>query len=526
VTINIHDAEGVRVIDVLPGVVVEKLALLTRHRKGLKIYAYHTFLIHFLLRLSIPAIHVPSQSLRAASPETSAVVLGGSAESLDKILHIIANLPVADVSVFIVQHILEESENHLDKLLKVRTDYEVIMPQHLMPINKGTIYIAPPGHHMKVSNGLIYLTRDQKVKLARPSIDVLFNSITREYGDHAIGALLCGYGEDGIEGIRALKNAGGVILLESPEECRDASILPTKARKSGQYENVLGLRALTCFLASAVAGRKREIDRHLINLFLEAVFDIYGYDFRGYQQGTIERRIDKLIGMLNLKNFFEFQREIFSDPSAFERFFVEISINVSSFFRHPKQFRLLREEILPYLDSFPFLKIWSAGCATGEEVYSLAFLLDEMGMLEKTQLFATDINRYVLDQAKTGLFPLNSLAESRENYLKAGGKRSFDSFIENEGLFIKVPERYCHRILFHHHSLAHDGVFNEFQLILCRNVLIYFDPPLHQKVMGRFAKSLHRDGCLVLGPNESLGSGDWGSYFATYTQNQHIYRVA
>jgi chemotaxis protein methyltransferase CheR len=245
----------------------------------------------------------------------------------------------------------------------------------------------------------------------------------------------------------------------------------------------------------------------------------------GYQQGTLERRVDKLVRLMGERDFFEFQREVLSDPAAFQHFFLEMSINVTSFFRHPDQFRLLREEVLPYLDSFPLIKVWSAGCATGEEAYSLAFLLDELGILDKTYLFATDMNPHVLRQAEAGLFPISCLEESRLNYQLSGGKRRFDDFVENvHGMYLKVPERIRRRILFHHHSLVHDGVFNEFQLIVCRNVLIYFVPALQKKVMERFANSLHRDGFLMLGPSESLGSGAGERWFTAFRGDLKAYR--
>ncbi len=508
----------------LPGDLMMLLAQCLDRGQSLKIFAYHSYLLHSLLRLGLPAIYVPSRTTHSGTRVCSAVALAGSAESLDKILYLVERLPAAAVTVFVVQHLPEESVNHLDKLLRVRTDYEVLMPQHLIPVASGTIYVAPPGHHMKISNGLVYLTRDRKREFARPSIDVLFESLAREYGESALGLLLCGYGKDGLQGIAELRAAGGYVLVEESDECSPARALTDQARDSGNYDLLLGIKAMAAFLSCAVTEHCREPSEEQLGMFLDALYNRYGYDFRGYQQSTLRRRIDKTMRLLSLNSFFEFQRAVFDDPGVFERFFEELSINVTEFFRHPEQFQYLREQVLPYLDSFPHIKLWSAGCATGEEVYSLAILLDELGMLDKTQIFATDINAHVLEQARAGLFPRDALASSRSNYLAAGGSKRFDDYVQDNGRFLQLANRYRDRILFHHHSLAHDGVFNEFQLILCRNVLIYFDKNLHRRVLERFSRSLHADGFLVLGPHEGLGAGDGRRFFRVCEQARHCYR--
>ncbi|CAK0751596.1 chemotaxis protein methyltransferase CheR [Gammaproteobacteria bacterium] len=534
----------------LPAEVIAGLAALIQVGRPLKIYTYEVFLMHALARLGLPVIQVEYREACPRLGEITALVIGGSAESLAPLLHIIEHLPVSPLTIFIVQHIPEDQENILDRLLRVRTGYTVVMPTHLMPVRPGTLYIAPPGHHLKVANGRVYLTRDPKVQFARPSLDVLFETVAAEYGKQALAVLLCGFGQDGVEGSAAIRHHGGWVVVEDNAECHGASLLPDSAKASGACDYVLDLAGLTCFLASLVVGRavprrenagngfpsnqptlplptekNLETDGKLIGLFLEAVNSRYGYDFRNYQKGTVERRINKLVSLLGVTDFFALQLEILSDPAAFELFFTEMSVAVTEFFRHPEQFYRLREEIFPYLDSFPLVKIWSAGCATGEEVYSLAILLDELGMLEKSTLFATDMNPYVLRQAEAGFFPRASLETGRANYLRTGGKESFDAYLEDcDDLFLKVSPRLQRRILFHRHSLVHDGVFNEFQLILCRNVLIYFKSELQHEVLERFARSLHRDGFLMLGPSESLTPGAGERFFTNYHREQHIYR--
>lgn len=314
--------------------------------------------------------------------------------------------------------------------------------------------------------------------------------------------------------------------MEDSDDCPVAKWLTDTAARQGQYTHILNIYEICSFIGSALAedGARRQPSQPAIQTFLEAINARYGYDYRGYQEGTVERRIQNIMAMLRIDSFFELQRRVLADPEVFRWFFLEMSIEVTGFFRHPEQIRLLREEIFPYLESFPNLRIWSAGCASGEEVFSLAIVLDELGMLAKARIFATDINTDALSQAQAGLFPLDKLEENRANYLNSGGPRRFDDYVENNGLYLKVAERIRERVLFHQHSLVQDGVFNEFELIVCRNVMIYFKPELQKAVMSRFVKSLHPEGFLLLGPQEGTLASDSGEWFTEYKPHSRLYQ--
>ncbi|CAG0944149.1 partial Chemotaxis protein methyltransferase, partial [Candidatus Brocadiaceae bacterium] len=367
----------------------------------IKLVIYRELLAHTLARLNIPFRKVLSQPLIDKSlTDCRAIVLAGSARSLDKIMHIISCLPDADISVFIIQHIREDQTNLLDKLLKVITNYRVMMPHHLMPVETGVIYIAPPAHHLHVAHGLIYLTRDKKIQFARPSIDVLFESIAYEYGNNALAALLCGFGQDGVQGCAILKEKGALVLLEKSEECEDAVFLLNKVKSAGYFHHILSCDAIASVVSATAIGEKAEPSGQLQQLFLTAIKTTYGYDLLGYQRDSIERRIKSIMLSFGTHYFADFQRLILGDAKLFQRFIIEISVGVSHFFRHTEQMCVLRNEILPYLASFPLIKIWSAGCSTGEEAYSLAILLHELGLLNKSRVFATDINPYLLELAK------------------------------------------------------------------------------------------------------------------------------
>lgn len=516
--LNFYDA------DTLPPDIIGAIAERFARAGPLKIVAYRALLAHSLMRLDLPVKQVSNHVQRFSPLPFRAVALAGSAHSLDKILHIVAHLPLSDAAIFVVQHVMEDQPNLLDQLLKTRTDYVVLMPQNMMPVKGGTIYVAPPGFHMKVAHGYVYLTSDRKIQFARPSVDVLLESLASEYGACVLAALLCGFGRDGVAGCAALRLAGACVLVEDGDECHEARAMPDAARQAHHFDHVLKCAAIASVTAATLAGDDASPCGELLELFLSALVSQYGYDFRGYQRDSLERRIRSLMLHFGLQRFGDFQREVLSDAALFARLCAELSVGVTSFFRHPEQFRLIREEILPYLASFPMIKVWSAGCSTGEEAYSLAVVLEELGLLERSQIFATDINHYLLELANSGLYPAGSLATDRENYLVSGGLRCFDAYLASVGRFLTVLTRLRQRIMFHRHSLADAGVFNEFQLIVCRNVLIYFKAELQREVLQRFAQSLHADGFLVLGPKDGLTLLAEEAGFVPYRAGTCIYR--
>jgi chemotaxis protein methyltransferase CheR len=507
-----------------PGVIAALAQCLDR-KVQLKIVSYHSLLGHSLMRLGFAVHQVAPRRTRRPIAGCKAIALGGSANSLNVILEIIAHMPLSDCTFFIAQHIAADQTNLLDKLLQVRTDYRVLMPHQMVPVEPGTIYIAPPGHHMKVAQGLVYLTQDRKVQFARPSIDILFESLAQEFGENVLGILLCGYGRDGVAGCAALKAAGATVLIEDPKTCADAKAMPEAAIEANAFHHILGQSAIASVAAAAVLGEQAAPNSELLDLFLEAVWEHHNYDFRGYQRASLERRFKVLMSQFGIPGFCDFQLAVLSDPAFFNRMVAEISVGVTSFFRHPEQFRALRDEVLPFLASFPVLKVWSAGCATGEEAYSLAILLDELGLLGNSRIFATDSNFYLLELARCGLFPLQSLEASRENYLKSGGS-NMDAHFENTNHYLEIRKHLRQNLIFYRHSLAASAVFNEFQLIVCRNVMIYFDAELQHRIFDCFVRSLHRDGFLVLGPQDGLAHTASMHGFVPLAAGSHIYRLS
>jgi len=244
-------------------------------------------------------------------------------------------------------------------------------------------------------------------------------------------------------------------------------------------------------------------DREL-ELLIQEMYDYHGYDFSGYSRASLRRRVERIFHLDGHRSFGDLLSRVRQDPEYLARLVEEVTVNVTEMFRDPLFYKVLRQEILPVLATKPFLRIWHAGCSTGEEVYSMAIVLYEMNLLNKTLLYATDLNAHVLEVAREGVFPLRTMVQYSENYRLSGGLFDFsDYYTANYGL-AKFRDMLSDRMVFSQHNLVSDGSFNEFDLILCRNVLIYFDKDLQDRALGLFDDSLSRLGYLALGTKETL----------------------
>ncbi|MEG3640813.1 CheR family methyltransferase [Magnetococcus sp. PR-3] len=503
--------------------ILKALVILQAQAHGVVIIAYHPNLVQDLHRLGLPCRFKGMIRKDHQPSPIQALAIGGSTDSLDKLLNIVALLPVSQCVLFVIQHICEDRLSYLDQLLQSRTDYRMVVPHHLSPLEPGTIYVAPPGLNMRVAHGLIYVTEDAKQDYARPSIGVLFESLAREFGPKLLAALLCGEGRDGVDAMGLIKQLGGLALVEQGSDCSATSMVESAVVEE-KFSLVLSWQEIASFFAAA-AQPELPASSALIDTFLQGVESRYGYAFKNYAPGTLQRRVQKIISESGMDNFFHFQKEVLTKTGCFERLFQAFSIGVTHFFRHPEQLDHLQTYHFPYLQSFPHLRIWVAGCATGETCYSLAILLHEAGLLPRTQIYATDINPIFLQQARNGLYPLSGLSEASQNYQFSGGRYHFENYIHQHGPFYAMDPMLQDKILFCQHSLANDGVFNTFQLILCSNVIIYFNRTLQTEVMDLFSRSLHKDGLLMLGPKEGLSGGDGERHFKAENAKMRIYRL-
>lgn len=241
-----------------------------------------------------------------------------------------------------------------------------------------------------------------------------------------------------------------------------------------------------------------------LEILLNDLLEVYRYDFTDYSRASLKRRISRVLRLDKFPSFAEFRYKVRTDPEYFKRFVEQITVNVTEMFRDPSFYKFLRSEILPILSTYPLIRIWHAGCSTGEEVYSMAILLEEANLLHKSLLYATDINPNVIKKGITGIFPLSQMKQYSENYILSGGIRDFSIYYSAKYNVAKFNEELRAKVIFATHNLVSDRSFNEFQLILCRNVLIYFDQDLQQKVFTLFDQSLEQLGFLALGSKETL----------------------
>jgi len=241
-----------------------------------------------------------------------------------------------------------------------------------------------------------------------------------------------------------------------------------------------------------------------IDLLLEAIFRKYGYDFRNYARASIERRIRQFLPKSGCRSILEMVEKLLRDKPFFSRMVRDFSITVTEMFRDPHVYARLRQNIIPLLGTHPFIKIWHAGCASGEEAYSLAIILKEEGLYDRSTLFVTDFNDEALEKAKHGIYPIDRIKDATRNYIAGGGKTSFSEYYQAHYNSIAIDGALRKNMTFANYNLVTDGVFGEMQLILCRNVLIYFDRELQNRVLELFTESLCRGGFLCLGTKESL----------------------
>ena len=267
-----------------------------------------------------------------------------------------------------------------------------------------------------------------------------------------------------------------------------------------------------------------ELEQIEIELLLEGIYRRYGFDFRAYAYASIRRRLWKRIEAEGLLTVSALQERILHEPAMMERLLLDLSINVTAMFRDPSFYKVFREVVVPTLRTYPFIRIWHAGCATGEEVYSMAILLEEEGLYERSRIYATDINEVVLQKAKAGIFPLDRMQEYTENYIAAGGKRAFSDYYVAKYDGALFSPNLTRNVVFSQHNLVTDRSFSEFNAILCRNVLIYFDKSLQSKVHGLFYDSLAIFGVLALGSRESLRFSPYEDSYEQINGPEKIYR--
>ena len=275
-------------------------------------------------------------------------------------------------------------------------------------------------------------------------------------------------------------------------------------------------------------GTYNESNTDLLNiemqLLMEAIFLRYGYDFRNYSKAHIRRRVLHHLSMSLIPNVTLLQERILRDRNFFNNFLDDLSINVTEMFRDPEFYKSLKTNIIPKLKTYAYFKVWHAGCATGEEVYSIAILLKEEGLLDRCQIYATDFNRKVLEIAKEGVYQKSEIEQYEKIYVLSGGEGKLSDYYKSRYGSVIFEKSLSSKVVFADHNLVTDNVFAEDNLILCRNVLIYFEKSLQDQVIGLFYKSLVSGGILCLGTKESIKFSGYEKLFDVVDEKQKIYK--
>lgn len=269
------------------------------------------------------------------------------------------------------------------------------------------------------------------------------------------------------------------------------------------------------------AEKIREIE---IKLLLDALYFRYGYDFRNYDRLSLDRRIGKCLETCSFTHISEIIPRLLYQGEFLNRLVHALAVNTTEMFRDPLTFAALRVNVFPILESYPFINIWHAGCASGEEVYSMAILLHEAGLLDKTRLYATDIDEEILLRAREGIYSADRLELFEDNYRRAGGNRHLSAYFSSGYGLFRMDERLRENMIFANHNLVTDGIFAEIHLLLCRNVLIYFDATLREHTLRLFHDSLTRGGFLCLGSSESLLLSGMEDRFAPVSARERLFR--
>jgi len=274
---------------------------------------------------------------------------------------------------------------------------------------------------------------------------------------------------------------------------------------------------------SAVTSQAKTEDIE-IRLLLDAIYLKYHYDFRGYAMASVKRRLNQARERFNCRSFSMLQDQVLHEPALLPDLLQYLTVQVSEMFRDPLYFRTIREKVVPHLRTYPSLKVWIAGCSTGEELYSMAILFREEGLFDRTMFYATDINGDALKKAESGVYGLDRLKLFTENHRLSGGKTSLSDYYVAAYGAASFDKSLRKNTVFSDHSLATDAVFAETQLISCRNVLIYFNKDLQDRAIGLFSQSLARKGFLGLGAKESLRFSEHAERFTEFARDERIYQ--
>lgn len=456
------------------------------------------------------------------------VVVGSSAGGIEALSRLVSSLPKDfPAPVVLAQHMHPEHESHLGEILSRPERLPVKTISGNEPLEVGIVYVVPADRHVTITEAEIEVSEDGYGR-PKPSIDLLMTTASEVYGENLIAVVLSGSGSDGTDGARAVKAAGGTVIVQDPESAKfsgmPASIAPNTVDIVSELDDIGA--TLSNLLSGSAASEDKDEEIELTE-FLEELKERNGVDFRDYKRPTIVRRLARRFAAVGVEELAGYRRYLGEHPEEYRQLVNTFLIKVTEFFRDPEQFEYLRDEVLPRIiersqQSDEQIRMWSAGCATGEEAYSLAILLsDALAATESespagpdVRIFATDLDEGAVDHARRGIYPASALSVLSEEQVS----RYFE---EIGGLYyVRQPIRSM--IIFGEHDLAQRSPFPRLDLVVSRNVLIYFTPELQRRTLQLFAFSLKDDGYLMLGASES--TSPLSEHFATVDRNHNVFQ--
>ncbi|MFD2515523.1 chemotaxis protein CheB [Pontibacter locisalis] len=473
----------------------------------------------------------PNQQPQSFSADHYLVGIGASAGGLEAIHKLFDHFPNnSSFSFVIVQHLSPDHKSLMAELLSKHTRMQVQEAEDKMLTKPNCVYVLPSGKQLTLKHGRLRLTDKERTREPNFAIDVFFESMAKDLGKYAIGVVLSGTGTDGTRGVKAIKAAGGMVVVQEPGNAKFDG-MPRSAIDTGSVDYVLSPE----MMPSKIIGYTRQvplvkslIERNIpsedsvLQEILDLICSQTKTDFTNYKQGTIKRRVKKRMDHLKVESLEEYLGYLHKKPAEISILCQEFFINVTQFFRDKEAFESIENEVIPKIieEKGPGepIKVWVTACSTGEEVYSLAILFqeafDKLGREATVKLFATDIDQDAISKASKGVYPLSIAKEVSEERLNRFFRFKNEKYI--------VSEEIRKLVVFAQHDLQKDPPFSRIDLISCRNMLIYLNPGLQNKVMAVFPYALNLHGYLFLGPSEHIG--DLKSFFVEENRKWKIFR--
>jgi two-component system CheB/CheR fusion protein len=462
------------------------------------------------------------------------VGVGASAGGLDSLEKLFRNMPDRSGLAFVViQHLSPDYKSMMVELLSKYTNMAIRQAEDGMQVERDTVYLIPPKGSLKVSDGKLCLSRRSgQTHVLHLPIDIFFRSLAEDMEQRAIGIILSGTGSDGTLGSRAIKEAGGMLMVQDPASAQFDG-MPNSAIHTGVADYVLPPDKMPSMLLKYVKHPMLTLEKQvptssknedILASILDVIREETGLDFSYYKPSTIIRRIERRMGVNQIEKLDHYQRYLEKNPSEIQVLYSELLIGVTRFLRDKEAFDLIAEKVIPEIiktreeRSRTPVRIWVAGCSSGEEVYSLAILLSEYyerhGLHPETKIFATDIDQRAVDIAAVGKYPASIVSDVPMPLLSKYFFKSDDAY--------QVVEKIRKMVIFARHNLLKDPPFNNLDLVTCRNLLIYLQNDMQHKVLSMFGFALKKDGFLFLGSSETVGA--LGDMFAVFESKWRIFR--